>query len=82
MPLHLETTSRENYQKAVVEHVKAFGEISITINNSAMHDACRDLKDIDLDVVEIVFLVHILGMYAISKNALKYLKSGPNIVSF
>ena len=77
----LDTTSRENCQKAVEEHMKTFGKLSILVNNSAMQVMCEDLKDIDLDVTEKTFQTKILSMFAMCKYALSHIKRGSSIVN-
>src|SRR4051794_32778916 len=48
----LNLRERENCKKAVDEHMKVFGKLSVLVNNSAMQEMCNDLADINLDVVE------------------------------
>ncbi|KAL9112215.1 MAG: hypothetical protein Q9187_007807, partial [Circinaria calcarea] len=79
--LSLDITSRENCQKAVDEHMKTFGKLSVLVNNSAMQVICEDLKDIDLDVTEKTFRTNILSMFAMCKYALPHMKRGASIVN-
>ena len=79
MPLDI--TSRENCQKAVEEHMKTFGKLSVLVNNSAMQVMCEDLKDIDLDITEKTFRTNILSMFAMCKYALPHMKRGSSIVN-
>lgn len=79
--LPLDITSRENCQKAVDEHMKTFGKLSVLVNNSAMQVVCEDLKDIDLDVTEKTFRTNILSMFAMCKYALPHMKRGASIVN-
>jgi hypothetical protein len=68
-PLHLHITGPEKYHKAVDEHMKAFGEINTLVTNSA----CMRPANIFIGpaVLETTFLVHFLGMNAMSISALK-----------
>ena len=79
--LPLDITVRENCQKAVDEHIKVFGKLNILVNNSAMQVVCKDLKDINLDVVEKTYRTNILSMFAMSKYALQHMKRGGSIIN-
>ena len=68
--------------KAVVQgHMKAFGKLSVLVNNSAMQEMCDDLKDISLDVVEKTYRTNVLSMFAMTKFALPYMKRGSAIIN-
>ncbi|EON61580.1 hypothetical protein W97_00795 [Coniosporium apollinis CBS 100218] len=71
----------ENCKKAVESHMEKFGKLNVLVNNSAMQEACEDLVDIDLDVVEKTFRTNILSMFAMSKYALPHMKRGSCIVN-
>lgn len=46
-----------------------------------MQEACEDLKDIDMSVVEKTFKTNIIQMIAMAKYALPHMKRGDNIVN-
>ncbi|KAF1990788.1 short chain dehydrogenase/ reductase-like protein [Aulographum hederae CBS 113979] len=71
----------ENCKKAVDGHMKAFGKLSVLVNNSAMQEICNDMLDIDLDSVEKTFRTNILSMFAMCKYALPHMKRGSSIVN-
>jgi len=79
--LPLDLLKRENCEKAVQEHMKAFGKLSVLVNNSAMQEMCEDVKDINLDVVEKTFHLNIIGMFAMTKYALPHMKRGSCIIN-
>jgi len=79
--MQLDLLKRENCQKAVEEHMKVFGKLSILVNNSAMQEICNDLADINLDVVEKTFHLNIIGMFAMVKYALPHMKRGSSIIN-
>lgn len=79
--LPLDITDEENCKKAVDEHIKTFGKLSVLVNNSAMQEMSDDLKDIDLKVVEKTFRTNILSMFAMTKYALPHMKRGSSIVN-
>ncbi|KAJ9642023.1 hypothetical protein H2201_005948 [Coniosporium apollinis] len=71
----------ENCKKAVDSHMEKFGKLDVLVNNAAMQEACEDLADIDLDVVEKTFRTNILSMFAMTKYALPHMKRGSCIVN-
>ncbi|KAK8160587.1 short chain dehydrogenase/ reductase-like protein [Phyllosticta citrichinensis] len=79
--LALDLKEEANCQKAVESHVKAFGKLSVLVNNSAMQEICDDLRDIDLSVVEKTYRTNILSMFALTKYALPHMKRGSSIVN-
>jgi len=79
--LQLDITKSENCKKAVEEHMKAFGKLSVLVNNAAMQEICQDLVDINLDVVEKTYRTNVLSMFAMTKYALAHMKRGSSIVN-
>lgn len=79
--LALNIREEANCRKAVDEHVKAFGRIDVLVNNSAMQEVCTDLKDIELDRVEMTFRTNILSIFALVKFALPHMRRGSSIVN-
>jgi len=77
----LDLKSVENCRKAIDFHMQTYGKLSVLVNNSAMQEACPDLKDIDLGVVEETFRTNILSMFAMTKYALPHMKRGSCIVN-
>ncbi|KAF2142038.1 uncharacterized protein K452DRAFT_227474 [Aplosporella prunicola CBS 121167] len=77
----LNLREEENCKKAVEGHMKAFGKLSVLVNNSAMQEICEDLRDIDLSVVEKTYRTNILSMFAMSKYALQHMKRGSCIIN-
>lgn len=77
----LNLRENENCKKAVDEHVKVFGKLSVLANNSAMQETCNDLGDINLDVVEKTCHTNVLSMFAMCKYALPHMKRGSSIVN-
>jgi len=72
---------RENCQKAVEGHMKAFGKLNVLVNNAAMQEMANDITEIDLDVTEKTFQTNIISMFAMTKFALKHMKRGDCIVN-
>ncbi|KAI6829655.1 NAD(P)-binding protein [Hortaea werneckii] len=68
-------------KNAVETHVKKFGKLNVLVNNAAMQEICRDLKDINLESVEKTYRTNILGMFCMTKYALQHMKRGDNIVN-
>jgi len=79
MPLDLRES--ENCRTAVEEHMKAFGKLSVLVNNSAMQEICNDIKDINLDVVEKTYRTNVLSMFAMCKFALPHMKRGASVIN-
>ncbi|MCJ1478730.1 hypothetical protein MMC13_007414 [Lambiella insularis] len=79
MPLDI--TVKENCQKAVDAHMKMFGKLSVLVNNSAMQEACMEIADINLDVVEKTFRTNILSIFTMVKYAIPHMKRGSCIVN-
>ena len=79
--LALDVTSEANCKKAVDEHLRAFGKLSVLVNNSAMQEICNDLKDIDLATTEKTFRTNVLSMFAMTKFALPHMKRGSAVVN-
>ena len=79
--MQLDLTKEENCKKAIDGHLKAFGKLSVLVNNSAMQEICQDLKDIDLATVEKTFRTNVLSMFAMTKFALPHMKRGSAIVN-
>ena len=77
----LDVTSEANCRRAIDEHMKAFGKLSVLVNNSAMQEICNDLKDIDLGVVEKTYRTNVLSMFAMTKFALPHMKRGSSIIN-
>jgi len=77
----LDLLKRENCEKAVNEHMKAFGKMSILVNNSAMQEVCQDITDINLDAVEKTFHLNVIGMFAMTKYAMPHMKRGSTIIN-
>lgn len=80
-PMALNIREEANCKKAVEDHMKAFGKLSVLVNNSAMQEVCNDMIDIDLAVVEKTFRTNILSMFAMTKFALQHMKRGASIVN-
>jgi len=79
--LQLNIREEANCKKAVDAHVKAFGRIDVLINNSAMQEVCTDIKDIELDRVEMTFRTNILAIFAMCKLAIPHMHRGSSIVN-
>lgn len=79
--LALDITSEENCKKAIDSHMEKFGKLSVLVNNSAMQEFVKDLKDIDLAVVEKTFRTNILSIFAMCKFALPHMKRGSSIIN-
>ena len=77
----LDVTVEENCKKAIDEHLKNFGKLSVLVNNSAMQEMCDDLKDINLATVEKTFRTNILSMFTMVKYALPHMKRGSSIIN-
>lgn len=77
----LDITKEENAKKAIDGHLQAFGKLNVLVNNSAMQEVCKDLRDISLDAVERTFRTNILSMFALTKFALPHMKRGDSIVN-
>ncbi|KAL9109686.1 MAG: hypothetical protein Q9227_005724 [Pyrenula ochraceoflavens] len=77
----LDLKSNENCKTAVDEHMRAFGKLSVLVNNSAMQEMCFDLKDINLDTVEKTYRTNVLHMFAMVKHALPHMKRGSSIIN-
>lgn len=77
----LNLRERENYEKAVEGHIKAFGKLNVLVNNAAMQEMANDITEIDLDVTEKTFRTNIISMFGITKYALKHMKRGDCIVN-
>lgn len=60
----LDLRESENCRRAVEEHTKAFGKLSVLVNNSAMQETCNGIRDINLDVVGKTYRKNILSMFA------------------
>lgn len=71
----------ENRRRAVEERMKAFGKLSVLVNNSAMQEICNDIRDISLDVVERAYRTNILSMFVICKFVLPHMKRGASIIN-
>ena len=74
-------TVRENCQKIIDAHMKAFGKLSVLVNNAAMQEICEDIANIDLDVVEKTFKTNIVSMFTMAKLAVPHMKRGSCIVN-
>jgi len=79
--MQLNLRERENCERAVEGHLKAFGKLNVLVNNAAMQEMCTDITEIDLDVTEKTFKTNIISMFAMSKYALKHMKRGDCIVN-
>jgi len=79
--LALNIREEANCKKAVDEHVKAFGRVDVLVNNSAMQEVCTDLKDIELERVEMTFRTNILAIFAMIKFALPHMQRGSSIIN-
>lgn len=77
----LDLRESENCRRAVEEHMKAFGKLSVLVNNSAMQETCNDIRDINLDVVEKTYRTNILSMFAMCRFALPHIKRGASIIN-
>jgi NAD(P)-dependent dehydrogenase (short-subunit alcohol dehydrogenase family) len=69
--------------KATVEkHAQEYdGVLHVLVNNASKQFMCNDLSEIDLEQVESTFRSNILGMFAVTKYALKYMKQGGSYVN-
>lgn len=69
--------------KATVEkHAQEYdGVLHVLVNNASKQMMCKDLQEIDLQNVESTFKSNILGMIAVTKYALKYMKQGGSIIN-
>jgi len=65
----------------VDQHVAKFGRVDVLINNASKQIQCPDLAEIDLDNVRSTFHSNIVGMIALTKFALPYMKRGCTIVN-
>ena len=79
--MSLDISKNENCKKAIDEHMKAFGKLSVLVNNAAMQEICQDLMDINLDVVEKTYRTNVLAMFAMTKYALQHMKRGSSIIN-
>ncbi|KAL1301523.1 hypothetical protein AAFC00_005766 [Neodothiora populina] len=70
-----------NCKAAVEEHIKVHGKLNILVNNSSMQEACEDIKDIDMSVVEKTFKTNIIQMIAMAKYSIPHMSYGDNIVN-
>ncbi|KAF2759892.1 NAD(P)-binding protein [Pseudovirgaria hyperparasitica] len=80
-PMALDLREEQNCKKAIDEHMKAFGKLSVLVNNSAMQEICNDFREIDLAVVEKTYRTNVLSMFAMTKYALQVMKRGASIVN-
>lgn len=71
----------ENRKKAVDEHVKVFGKLSVLINNSSMQEICSDLADINLDVVKKTYCTNVPSTFAIFKCTLPHMRHNPSSIN-
>jgi len=72
---------KENCEKAVEGHMKAFGKLNVLVNNAAMQEMSLDITEIDLDVTEKTFQTNVISMFAMTKYALKHMKRGDTVVN-
>ncbi|KAH7063942.1 tropinone reductase 1 [Paraphoma chrysanthemicola] len=79
--MQFDLKDRENCQKAVQAHMKAFGKLNVLVNNAAMQEMCLDITEIDLDVTEKTFQTNVISMFAMTKYALKHMKRGDSIIN-
>lgn len=79
--MQLDLLKRENCEKAVQGHIQAFGKLNVLVNNSAHQEICEDIADINLDFVEKAFQLNIIGMFAMIKYSMPYLKRGGCIIN-
>lgn len=77
----LDLRESENCRRVVEEHMKAFGKLSVLVNNSAMQEICNDIRDINLNVVGKTYRMDILSMFAMCKFALPHMKRGASIIN-
>jgi len=79
MPFNLR--ENENCKQAIEGHMKAFGKLSVLVNNAAMQEICNDMAEINLDVVQKTYQTNILSMFAMIKYALPHMTRGCSIVN-
>jgi len=79
--MQLNLRENENCKQAIEGHMKAFGKMSVLVNNAAMQEVCNDMAEINLDVVEKTYRTNILSMFAMIKYALPHMKRGCCIVN-
>lgn len=79
--LALDITSEVNCRRAVESHISVFGKLDVLVNNAAMQEACEEIKDINLDIVERTFRTNILSMFAMTKFAIPHMKRGGSIIN-
>jgi len=77
----LDITSEENTKKAIDGHIKTYGKINVLVNNSAMQEVCKDMREISLESVERTYRTNILSMFALTKYALPHMKRGDCIIN-
>ncbi|MFL9824565.1 SDR family oxidoreductase [Rhodoplanes sp. SY1] len=65
----------------VAETVKTYGRLDILVNNAAEQHVTEDFTLIDPAQVERTFRTNILGMFFVTKEALKHLGEGASIVN-
>ncbi|PPR03791.1 hypothetical protein CVT24_007471 [Panaeolus cyanescens] len=72
----------ENACKALVDnHVSAFGQLDVLVNNASKQIMCKNFEEIDLKNVESTFRSNILQMFAVTKFSIPHLKRGSSIIN-
>lgn len=68
-------------EEAVQKVVQEFGKLNILVNNAGEQHPADSLEEIDFELTERTFRTNILGMFYITKPALKHLSEGDCIVN-
>ncbi len=68
-------------KKAVEETVKKLGRLNILVNNAAMQQPQKDLRDIEDEQLEATFKTNILAYFHFAAAALDHLKAGDCIIN-
>ncbi|KAH0606573.1 uncharacterized protein H6S33_003407 [Morchella sextelata] len=79
IPFNLENV--KDCGKIVDQHMKKFGKLDVLVNNASKQVMCKDIADIDLDVVSSTFQSNIIQMFAMTKFAVPHMKKGGSIIN-
>ena len=80
-PVYFDATKEETYKTMVEEVIKDAGRIDILVNNSAVQYECKDFKQITDFQFDKTIKTNIYGTFYMSREALKYMKSGECIIN-
>lgn len=74
-------TDERFYETLVKSAAEGLGGLDIVVNNAGKQIFVDDITKLDLEQVKTTFTVNIISMFAIVKEALKYLPKGATIIN-